>query len=69
MYYLIASIVLGAIIILFYYKVNKDKADKGNLFNNILGAIFFALIVVLFLKSCAGTKFNSGDTPSEQLSD
>lgn len=69
MYYLIASILLGAVIIFFYYKIYKDKEDKGNLFNNILGAIFFALIVVLFLKSCASTEFKPGDTPSEQSSD
>ena len=54
---------------MFFYRIYKDKEDKGNIFNNILGAIFFALIMILLLKSCTSSGVKIDDAPSNQNSD
>lgn len=69
MYYLLASIVIGVGFLLLYYKIYKDRENKGNLFNNILGAIFFALLLVLFLKSCGSSAIKQEESIIEQTSD
>jgi hypothetical protein len=64
MEYLIVIGVTVVIGLIFHYSMNRTKDARGNLFGNVIGAVFLGLIIIMLFKACT----NNVPKPYDQQS-